>query len=100
MAGLSTVACAILCGYVFARYPGLPDLVRLHFPDPGGVVRVGEKAELLRLAYAGLGILAVNLVGGVVIHARERAAGLWLFAAGGLLQGVLFAAAIAAFYRA
>lgn len=100
MAGLATVACAVLCGYVFARYPGLPDLVRLHFPGPGGMVRVGEKSELLRIAYTGLGILAVNLAGGVVVHARERAAGLWLFAAGGLLQAILFAAAVAAFARA
>jgi hypothetical protein len=96
---IAALACAVLCGYVFANYPGLPDVVELSFPALGGVVRVGDKSELLRMAYLGAGILAANTVLGVALHSRERAAGLWVFAGSGLLQGVLFGAALLAFSR-
>ena len=96
---VGAVFCAILCGYVYARYPGLPNVVQLSFPALGGVVRVGDKSELLRFAYLGCGVLIVNTLLGVAIHARERAAGLWLLASGGMLQAVLLAAAILAIHR-
>ena len=99
-AGLSVVACALLCGFVFTRYPGLPDIVALNFPALGTVIRIGEKQEFLKIAYAGAGAMAVNLTLGVFVHARERAAGLWLIASGGLLQVILLTAAIVAFERA
>jgi len=98
--GLGALACAILGGFVFARYPGLPRVVELSFPALGGVVRVGDKEELLRIAYVGAGILGVNTIIGMLLHARERAAGLWLMASTGLLQVVLLAAAVVAFGRA
>lgn len=99
-AALAALACVALCGYVYLEYPGLPNVVRLTFPDLGGVVRVGDKSELLHIAWVGAGILALNLFLGVAFHARERAAGLWLIASGGMLQLVLLAAAITAFERA
>lgn len=98
-AAIGAIACAALCGYIYASYPGLPSVIQLSFPALGGVVRVGDKSELLRIAYLGGGILAVNSVLGVAIHARDRAAGLWLLASGGILQSVLLAAAIIAFQR-
>ena len=64
------------------------------------VIRVGNKGELLRIAYLGAGVLAVNAVIGVLLHARERAAGLWLMAGSGLVQVVLLGAAVLAFTRA
>jgi hypothetical protein len=97
---VSAAACAGLCGYVFASYPGLPNVVELSFPSLGGIVRVGEKSELLRIAYLGAGILGFNAIAGIFLHARERAAGLWLMAGSGLLQAVLFGAAALAFSRA
>jgi hypothetical protein len=97
---LSAAACILLAAYVVIRYPDLPAVVELDFPALGAVVRIGDKSELLRIAYLGAGILAVNTLIGVTVHARERAAGLWLFASGGMLQLVLLAAAIAAFERA
>ena len=97
---VSALLCAALCGYVYASYPDLPSVVRLRFPDLGGVVRVGDKAELLRIAWLGGGILVVNAVAGIVVHSRERAAGLWLIASGGMLQALLLGAAILAFARA
>jgi len=96
-AALSALACIALAAYVVVRYPGLPDVVQLEFPSLGGVARFSDKSELLRIAYLGVGILAVNTLVGVTIHARERAAGLWLLASGGMLQLVLLAAAIVAF---
>lgn len=97
---ISALACVLLCGYVFVRYPDLPAVIQLNFPALGGVVRIGDKAELLRIAYLGAGILVVNVVAGIAVHSRERAAGLWLLVSGGMLQAVLFAAAFAAFERA
>jgi hypothetical protein len=98
--GVSALACVLLGGYVFASYPGLPNVVELSFPALGGIVRVGDKGELLRIAYLGAGILGFNAVLGVLLHARERAAGLWMLAASGMLQGVLLGAAALAFSRA
>jgi len=90
---------AILCGYVYSRYPGLPAVVKLNFPALGGVTRVGDRTELLRLAYLGAGVLALNTTLGILVHARERAAGIWLLASTGMLQLVLIAAAVAAMER-
>ncbi len=98
--GISVLMCVVLCGFVFGRYPGLPDVVQLNFPALGGIVRVGDKQELLKIAYAGLGVLGLNLLAGAIVHSRERAAGLWLLASGGMAQAVLLAAAVVAFERA
>lgn len=90
----------VMVAYVFARYPGLPDVVQISYPDFGGVVRIGDKSELLRIAYVGLGIAGINLALGVALHAYERATGIWLIASSGLLQLVLLGAAVGAFERA
>lgn len=95
-AAIAAGATLVLCAYVFARYPGLPSVIQLNYPALGGVVRVGEKSELLRIAYLGAGLFALNTVLGIAVHARERAAGLWLLASGGMLQAVLLAAAVIA----
>ena len=99
-AAVSSLCCIVLCGYVYIEYPDLPNVVRITFPDLGGVVRVGDKGELLHIAWLGAAILAVNLTLGIAFHARERAAGLWLIASGGMVQIVLLAAAVTAFERA
>jgi hypothetical protein len=96
----SAVVCAALSAYVYGRYPGLPAVVQMDFPAFGGVVRVGNKSELLRLVYAGVGVFVTNSALGLVVHAKERAAGLWLFASGGMIQAVLLGAAVLAFSRA
>ena len=98
-AALGALASALLCGYVYARYPGLPTVIQISFPTLNGVVTVGDKSELLKIAYLGGAIFAANSVLGVVVHARDRAAGLWLLTSGGMLQAVLLAAAVLAFER-
>ena len=98
-AGISALLCAVLFAYVYASYPALPNVIELSFPALGGVIRVGDKSELLKIAYLGGGVLALNTVLGVVVHARERAAGLWMMVSGGMLQIVLIVAAVLAFQR-
>ena len=100
LAFLSLLAALGVCGYVYGQYPGLPAVVELKYPALDGIVRVGEKSELLRIAYASAAIAAVNTTIGTVIHSRLRSAGLWVFASGGMVQLVLLAAAIVAFSAA
>lgn len=98
-AAASVVCCALLTGYVYSQYPNLPSVIQLSFPALGGVVRVGDKSELLRVVYLGAGVLGVNTVLGILVHARERAAGLWLLTSSSMLQLVLLAAAVLAFHK-
>lgn len=100
LAFLSIVAGLVVCGYVYAQYPGLPSVVELNYPAMEGIQRVGEKSELLRIAYVSAGIAAANAILGVAVHARLRPAGLWMFASGGMAQLVLLAAAVLAFANA
>ena len=97
---LVLLALGALGGYLFSQYPDLPTLVQIDFPRPTGIVQVGERSELLRIGAVGAGIVAINLALGLILHARERAAGLWLLASAALLQAVLLGAAIVAFERA
>jgi hypothetical protein len=98
-AALAVAGGALVCGYLSYRYEGLPEVIALNFPVLGATARVGEKSELLDMVYVSVGILAVSLVGGVALHARERAAGLWLLVSAGMLQLLLFAAAFTAVER-
>ena len=97
---LVLVGLGVLGGYLFSQYPDLPALVQIDFPSSTGIVRVGHPSEFLRIGAVGGGIVAVNLALGLILHTRERAAGLWLLVSAGLLQAVLLGAAIVAFERA
>jgi len=97
---LGAVVAILVVGYVFSQYPGLPPIVEFNFPGVTDVVRIGNKQELLRIAYVALTIFCVNGTAGAVIHARDRAAGLWLLASATLLEVVLLAAAVFALGRA
>ena len=97
---LVLVALGVLGGYLFTQYPDLPALIQIDFPRSTGIVRVGDRSELLPIGAVGGGIVAVNLALGFILHARERAAGLWLLASAALIQAVLLGAAIVAFERA
>jgi hypothetical protein len=90
----SIVACAVMLGYVFQQYPGLPESIPLAFPPLSGVTRVDDKDELLTIPITGIGLLTINLVLGFVLHAWERAVGYLLFLAGSGAQIMLLAAAI------
>ncbi len=90
----SILAWAVMLGYVFRQYPGLPDSIPFAFPTLGGVTRVDGKRELLSIPITGIGLLAANLVLGFFLHAWERAVGYLLFLAAIGTQAILLAAAI------
>ena len=90
----SAMAFAIMLGYVFHQYPGLPESIPYAFPSLGGVTRVDDKSELLTIPVTGIGLLATNLILGFFLHAWERAVGYVLFLAGIGAQAILLAAAI------
>jgi hypothetical protein len=88
------LACAVTMGYVYWHYADLPQSIPLAFPSLSGVTRVDDKEELLSIPITGLGLLAVNLVLGFVLHAWERTVGYLLFLAAIGAQAILLAAAI------
>jgi hypothetical protein len=90
----SILACACVLGYVFHQYPGLPESIPLSFPSLGGVTRVDDKRELLAIPITGLGLLAVNLVLGFLLHAWERTVGYLVFLATIGAQAILLAGAV------
>jgi len=87
-------AFAVLLGYVFHQYPGLPESIPYAFPSLGGITRVDNKSELLAIPVTGIGLLAANLILGYVLHAWERGVGYLLFLGGIGAQMILLAAAI------
>ena len=96
LAAAAVLACAVVFGYIFARYPGLPDTLPLSFPSIGGVSRVAPKSDLLALPLTALGVLLVNLVLAVALHTWERMAGYLLLVAAVGLQATFLVGAIAA----
>lgn len=83
-------------GYVLHQYPGLAQSVPLRFPSLGGIVRVGDKSDLLDIPRSGLGFLAVNLTLAIILHSWERMVGYVLLLAGIAVQVSLLIAAIVA----
>ena len=90
------LACAVVIGYVFARYPGLSPTIPLSFPPMGGITRVASKEQLLTLPVTALGILVLNLGLALLLHTWERAAGYLLLVAAVGLQAVFLVGAIIA----
>lgn len=81
---------AAMLGYVYHNYPGLPDSIPLEYTSLG----FGDKRDLLMIPTTGVGLLAINLGLGFVLHAWERAVGYLLFLAAIGAQIILLAAAI------
>jgi hypothetical protein len=90
----SILAFAVMLGYVFHSYPGLPESIPFAFPALDGVTRVDGKSELLSIPVTGVGLLLLNLGLGFVLHAWERAVGYLLFLGAIGAQIILLAAAI------
>ncbi len=94
LALLAAIACAVMLGYVFHSYPGLPDSIPFSFPALSGVTRVDSKHELLRIPMTGVGLLLLSLGLGFVLHAWERAVGYLLFLGAIGAQIILLSAAV------
>ena len=97
---LTIVGLGVVAGFIYAQYPDLSPIVKIDFPETSGIVRVGEKSELLHISAVAGGVALINTVLGFAVHSRERAASVWLFASAALLQAVLLGAAVTAFERA
>ncbi len=90
----SIIAFAVMLGYVFHAYPGLPRSIPFAFPALDGVTRVADKHGLLRIPITGVGLLLLSLGLGYMLHAWERAVGYLLFLGAIGTQIILLAAAV------
>jgi len=97
---LTIVGLGVVAGFIYAQYPDLSPIVKIEFPETSGIVRVGEKSELLHIGAVAGTVALINMVLGFAVHSRERAASVWLFASAALLQAVMLGAAVTAFERA
>ncbi|MFN8638309.1 MAG: PH domain-containing protein [Dehalococcoidia bacterium] len=80
--------CLGLWAYVLARFPSLPATLDLAFPPGarGELIAVSSREALLTLPQMATGLLLVNLVIGVFVHAQSRVGAYVLFATGALAQ--------------
>jgi hypothetical protein len=88
------VACAALFFYLSARFPELPARLALHFDVNGTPDRLGDTVELFIVPFIGLLAFGVNTALGVVLYGRERVASYLLWGGAGLIQGMLWVAAL------
>ena len=96
LAAAALLVLAMVWGQIAFRYGGLPETLALHFPTNDPVVAPGGREAILELPRTATGLLAVNLVLGVILHSWDRMAGYVLFAAGVAIQlGISVAIAIA-----
>jgi Bacterial PH domain len=91
VAGLAL--CAAIYGYIFWEYPGLDETIDLSFPSLGGVVRVGDKSELLKIPNAALVILMIDVVLALAFHFWQRLLAYIILLGGIFTQAVLLVAA-------
>lgn len=94
LAATAFAAFFAMLAYIYQQYPGLQQSIQLSFPQLGGVTRVGDKSELLKLPTAGIIILLINLGLGFAAHAWERMVGYVLLLAAIAAQLMLLLAAI------
>jgi Bacterial PH domain len=95
LAIVAILVCAATFGVVYARYGDLPNSLAMSFP-PLDVTRVADKSELLSLPTTAFGLLLINLILALFVHAWERlTAYLLLVALVGLQTMFLVGAAIA-----
>ena len=78
-----------LWGYVFAIYPDLSPQITIEFPPLGDITDVHSRGQILWIPGAALAILAVNLIAGLALQWRERAA-TYLLLSGGVFVQLLF----------
>lgn len=87
LAGL--LANVALFGGLAASFPGLPQLVPIHFSSEGMVDRIAPRIELLRIPSIGAIAWSVNALLGLVLHRDHPFATYLLAAVAVLVQGLL-----------
>jgi|GEM_PF-1702816 len=93
--GLMGVALLLLLasfGYVSAKFPGLPELMPLHFNFANEPDLIGPPRDAFRMPAIGAFILLVNLVVAAAVHGSQREAGRILAAATPFIQLVMLIA--------
>jgi hypothetical protein len=75
-----------LWGYVFAIYPDLSPQITIEFPPLGEITDVHPRSEILKIPAAALAVLAINLIVGLGVQWRERAAAYLVFTGSVFLQ--------------
>ncbi len=87
LAGL--LANLALFGALAAAFPGVPQLVPIHYDASGMVDRIAPRIELLRIPAIGAITWSVNSVLGLILHRWEPVATYLLAAVAVLVQGLL-----------
>ncbi len=80
--------------YLVVRFEALPDPLPLHFDRAGLPDRIEAKTGLFGLPVIGLFVLALNVVIGMLVHRRERAASMLLAASALVVQILMWLATI------
>jgi hypothetical protein len=86
--GAAGLACLLLIGYTFLRFPDLAPRVALHFDATGAPDRFGNRSQVFLLPVIGLMSLGANLVVGLPVYLRDRV-GAYLLWGGALAVQIL-----------
>jgi hypothetical protein len=83
----------VLFGLLLFRYPGLPNLLPLHYDVTGAVDRISPRKDVFVLPVVGLLILLANGAFGALLYRRERVASYLAWSGAALVQ-ILFLLAL------
>lgn len=78
-----------LWGYLFAVYPDLSSEITIEFPPIGDITALHSRQEIFKIPGTATALLALNLLVGLGLQWRERAA-TYLLLSGAILLQVLF----------
>jgi hypothetical protein len=90
--GLSLLANLALYGYLALVYDRLPAILPFHFDVLGQADRIAPRAEILRLPWVALLMLALDLGVGLAIYRRQRIAAYLVWSGGFVLQLLVWGA--------
>lgn len=79
--------------YAFAQFPGLPELMPVHFTPFGTVDRIGYRSEVLRVPFFALALWAIDSTLALALYGLERLAA-YLCVATGLVVQICFLLAV------
>lgn len=82
-----------LWGYVFAVYGDLSPQIAIEFPPLGDITEMHSRDRLLLIPAAALGVLVVNLLVGMAVQWRERAAAYLMLSGTAFLQLIFWVSA-------
>lgn len=82
-----------LWGYLFAVYPELSNEITIEFPPIGDITTLRSRQEIFKIPATATALLALNLLVGLGLQWRERAATYLLLSGAILLQALFWVAA-------